>query len=224
VLTRELAATLPEAQLVGHHGGAERVRRARLSACTRREPRVGGDEEARMGSVSHSLVLNASYEPLGVVSSRRALVLVLRHKAVTLEESERVVHSASLAAPLPVVVRLTRYVRVPYRAAVPLTRRAILARDGGRCVYCGATAATIDHVVPRSRGGAHTWDNVVSACHRCNHVKADRAVADLGWRLHAPPVQPMGAAWRVLCTGRSDPRWLPYLDGHGAVGSGEASA
>ncbi len=177
-----------------------------------------------MGSGAHALVLNATYEPLGVVPSRRALVLVLGHKAIPLESSDRVLHSARVEIHLPAVVRLTRFVRVPYHGAVPLTRRAILARDGGRCVYCGASAATIDHVVPRSRGGQHSWDNVVSACHRCNHVKADRAVADLGWRLRTPPAQPTGAAWRVLGTGRSDPRWLPYLDGHGSASIGEASA
>jgi 5-methylcytosine-specific restriction endonuclease McrA len=177
-----------------------------------------------MGSAAHALVLNATYEPLGVVSSRRALMLVLAHKATAVELSDRVLHSASVDIGIPVVVRLTRFVRVPYRAAVPLTRRAILARDGGRCVYCGAGAATIDHVVPRSRGGLHTWDNVVSACHRCNHVKADRAVSELGWRLGTPPAQPTGAAWRVLGTGRCDPRWAPYLSPHGAVDVGEATA
>jgi 5-methylcytosine-specific restriction endonuclease McrA len=87
-------------------------------------------------------------------------------------------------------------------------------RDGGRCVYCGGTATSIDHVVPRSRGGRHEWGNVVSACRRCNHVKADRTVADLGWRLH-PPEEPTGTAWRILGTGRSDPRWVPYLEAYG---------
>ena len=99
------------------------------------------------------------------------------------------------------MVRLTRYVRIPYRGPVPLTRRAVFARDGGRCVYCGVPATSIDHVVPRSRGGRHEWDNVVSACRRCNHVKADRTVADLGWRLH-PPQEPTG-------TRLADPRHRP---------------
>jgi 5-methylcytosine-specific restriction endonuclease McrA len=177
-----------------------------------------------MGSGAHALVLNATYEPLCVVSARRALVLVLCHKAVSLEDSERIVHSARLQMGAPLVVRLTRFVRVPYRGGPPLTRRAILARDGGRCVYCGGHAATIDHVIPRSRGGLHAWDNVVSACHRCNHVKADRAVAELGWRLRVPPSQPAGAAWRVLGTGRSDPAWEPYLSEYGAAPAGEATA
>ena len=110
---------------------------------------------------------------------------------------------------MPVVVRLARFVKVPYRATVPLTRKAVFARDGGRCVYCGAAATSLDHVVPKSRGGPHTWENVVSACSRCNHVKADRGIAELGWRLRAVPTAPSGAAWRVVGARRVDPRWRP---------------
>jgi 5-methylcytosine-specific restriction endonuclease McrA len=160
-------------------------------------------------------VLNATYEPLCVVPARRALLLVLMHKAIAVEESDLVMHSATMAVCAPSVVRLTRFVKIPYRGPVPLTRRAVFVRDGGRCVYCGGTATSIDHVVPRSRGGRHAWDNVVSACRRCNHIKADRAVSELGWRLH-PPAEPMGTAWRILGTGRSDPRWAPYLAAYGA--------
>jgi 5-methylcytosine-specific restriction endonuclease McrA len=164
---------------------------------------------------SHALVLNATYEPIGVVSGRRALLLVLAAKAVALEPGEQVWHSASVAVPVPAVVRLTRFVKVPYRATVPLTRRGVFLRDGGRCVYCDAPATSLDHVVPRSRGGAHVWENVVSCCRRCNHIKGDRTVAELGWRLRRPPRAPSGIAWRILGTGRSDPRWIPYLDGLG---------
>jgi 5-methylcytosine-specific restriction endonuclease McrA len=159
-----------------------------------------------------ALVLNATYEPLCVVSGRRAVVLCLTSKAVSVAEGDAVMHSARAAVPVPAVVRLTRYVRVPYRATVPLTRKAVFARDGGRCVYCGAAATSLDHVVPKSRGGEHSWDNVVSACGRCNHVKADRGIAELGWRLRRPPVAPTGAAWRVVGARRPDPRWEPYLD------------
>jgi 5-methylcytosine-specific restriction endonuclease McrA len=165
--------------------------------------------------VVHALVLNATYEPLGVVAERRALLLVLARKATSLESSGRVVHSADSSVAVPAVIRLNRFVKVPHRGAVPLTRRAVFARDGGRCAYCGATASSIDHVVPRSRGGRHSWDNVVAACHRCNRMKADRSPADLGWRLRSVPAQPTGPAWRVLASGRHDPTWTPYLVGHG---------
>ena len=119
----------------------------------------------------HVLVLNASYEPLGVVPLHRALVLVLENKAVSLEESGAFMHSATVTVPAPSVVRLKRFVRVPYRGPVPLTRRALFARDGGRCMYCGGVATSVDHVIPRSRGGQHAWDNVVASCRRCNHTK-----------------------------------------------------
>jgi 5-methylcytosine-specific restriction endonuclease McrA len=163
----------------------------------------------------HTLVLNATYEPLGVVSHRRALVLVLTDKAIAVEQSGSVARSATQVLEVPSVIRLTRFVRVPHRAHVPLTRRAIFARDHGRCAYCGGTATSVDHVVPRSRGGRHVWDNVVAACARCNRVKADRSVAELGWRLRSVPRQPTGSAWRILGTGRNDPRWADYLVAHG---------
>jgi 5-methylcytosine-specific restriction endonuclease McrA len=161
---------------------------------------------------SAALVLNATYEPLCVVPSRRAVVLVLTAKAVPVAEGDGVLHSAHDELAIPAVVRLARFVKVPYRATVPLTRKAVFARDGGRCVYCGAAATSLDHVVPKSRGGPHSWDNVVSACGRCNHVKADRGIAELGWRLRRQPVAPTGAAWRVVGSRRVDPRWRPYLD------------
>jgi 5-methylcytosine-specific restriction endonuclease McrA len=161
--------------------------------------------------VPEALVLNATHEPLCVVSSRRAAVLVLAAKAVSLQDGDLVLHAERVALPIPSVVRLTRFVRVPYRAHVPITRKGILTRDSHRCVYCGAPATSLDHVVPRSRGGQHSWENVVAACGRCNHQKADRPLHELGWRIPHPPAAPTGAAWRILGSRRMDPRWLPFL-------------
>ena len=104
--------------------------------------------------MSRALVLNATYEPLGVVSDRRALILVLNNRATVVENSEVVLRYTSGEITLPAVIKLNKFVRIPYRHAVPLSRRAIFARDGGRCVYCAAPATSIDHVIPRSRGGA----------------------------------------------------------------------
>lgn len=174
--------------------------------------------------MTHTLVLNATYEPLGVVPARRALVLVLAAKAVMVADSGATVHSSRCTLEVPSVIRLVRYVRVPHRAQVPLTRRAIFARDHGRCAYCGGAATSVDHVVPRSRGGRHVWDNVVAACARCNRLKADRSVAELGWRLRSVPRQPTGSAWRILGTGRSDPSWVDYLVGHGLADAAAVSA
>ena len=170
-----------------------------------------GEDEVQGGWVADALVLNATYEPLCVVSSRRAVVLVLTGKAQAVESGDRELHSARLTMRVPTVVRLSRYVRVPYRSTVPLTRRAVFARDGGRCVYCKAPATSIDHVLPRSRGGMHVWENVVSCCRRCNHAKADQVITDLGWRMPRQPTAPTGVAWRVLGSGRMDPQWRPYL-------------
>ena len=163
------------------------------------------------GTTSATLLLNATYEPLCVVSSRRAIVLVLAEKAEPVDSAADVVHAERVSLPVPVVVRLTRFVRVPYPASVPLSRRAVFTRDGQTCVYCGGSATSIDHVVPRSRGGTHTWDNVVAACRRCNHTKADRSLAEMGWALPHPPRTPSGAAWRLLGTRTVDPRWRDWL-------------
>lgn len=165
--------------------------------------------------MSRTLVLNATYEPLGVVAERRALILVLNARATMVEDSGGVLHFAGGQISLPAVIKLNKFIRVPYRRNVPLSRRAIFARDGGKCVYCTAPATSIDHVVPRSRGGAHNWENVVSACHRCNHLKADKHLKELGWRMRSLPREPAGAAWRVLGTGRADESWLPYLEPFG---------
>jgi 5-methylcytosine-specific restriction endonuclease McrA len=187
-----------------------RVFTARYATSARATRRIGA-------MMSRTLVLNATYEPLGVVPERRALILVLNARASMVEDSGVLLHFSGGEIALPSVIKLNRFVRVPYRHAVPLSRRALFARDGGRCVYCAAPATSIDHVVPRSRGGNHTWENVVSACHRCNHAKADKQLKELGWRMRSSPRAPVGAAWRVLGTGRADATWLPYLQPYGVA-------
>ncbi len=161
--------------------------------------------------MSGALVLNATYEPLCVVPLRRAVVLVLAEKAVVVEAGDGLMRSARTAIPVPTVVRLSRYVRVPYRREVPLTRRAVLDRDRHSCAYCGTRADTIDHVRPRSRGGQHVWTNVVAACARCNHRKGNRLLAELGWHLASPPVQPPATVAVVLGWAKRDPTWQRYL-------------
>ena len=158
-----------------------------------------------------ALVLNATYEPLCVVPLRRAVVLVLAEKAVVVEAGGAVLHSERLAVPAPSVVRLARFVRVPYRRDVPLTRRAVLERDAHSCVYCARRADTIDHVRPRSRGGLHAWTNVVAACAPCNHRKGDRLLSELGWHLPNQPVQPPATVAVVMGWAVRDPSWQPYL-------------
>ena len=158
-----------------------------------------------------ALVLNATYEPLCVVPLRRAVVLVLAEKAVVVEAGSGSLHSERLVVPVPSVVRLSRFVRVPYRREIPLTRRAVLERDAHSCAYCARRADTVDHVRPRSRGGMHVWTNVVAACAPCNHRKGDRLLAELGWRLPSPPVQPSATVAVVMGWAVRDPAWRPYL-------------
>ncbi|MGH3494814.1 MAG: HNH endonuclease, partial [Sciscionella sp.] len=121
-------------------------------------------------------------------------------------------HSATTGITVPSVVRLSTYVRVPYRAKVPLTRAGVMYRDHYRCVFCDAKAETIDHVIPRSRGGDHSWQNCVACCAKCNHRKADKLLAEIGWELRSTPAAPRGPHWRLLAGVRhADPLWLPYL-------------
>lgn len=161
--------------------------------------------------MAHALVLNATYEPLCVVPLKRAVILVLAEKATILEASASTLHSERLDVPAPTVVLLSRYVRVPYRRGVPLSRRAVLQRDQHCCVYCASKAETIDHVVPRSRGGRHVWSNVVAACRRCNHRKADRLLSEIGWSLPAPPRPPAGTVALLVGYAKREPSWEPYL-------------
>lgn len=194
------------------------------------EPRVatqGGGQDVHVATWERSvwskqrvLLLNATYEPLTVVSIRRAVVLVLRERAEIIhaeDDANAVLHSVDVELPAPSVIRLRRYVRVPYRAVIPMTRAALMYRDQSRCAYCGAKATTIDHIVPRSRGGANTWDNCVACCIGCNHRKADRLLSELGWRLSVTPSAPRGRHWRLIASIKDiDPAWEPYI-GAGAA-------
>lgn len=161
--------------------------------------------------IGRSLVLNASYEPLCVVASRRALVLVLTDKAELVTGTGHVFRSARESFPEPSVVRLSNYVRVPHQARVAITRRAVFARDGHRCQYCGGQAENIDHVVPRSRGGLHDWENVVAACRKCNTRKEDRLPEEAGFVLRRPPRRPRSRVWLLAAGGDLRSEWAPYV-------------
>lgn len=158
-----------------------------------------------------TLLLNASYEPLHIVPMRRAVVLVLDGKADVVAGGGPVLHSEHLALEVPSVIRLITFVRVPFRAHLPLTRRNVVARDRGRCAYCGKKGDTVDHVVPRSRGGEHVWENVVAACGPCNGRKADRMLDELGWELGITPRAPSRWSWLARDIG-THPTWEPWLD------------
>lgn len=161
--------------------------------------------------MSRALILNATYEPLCVVPTRRALVLVLAGKAELVAATDAVFRSERAVFAEPSVVRLAYFVKVPYQTRVALNRRAVFARDGHRCQYCGGTAENIDHVVPRSKGGAHSWENVVAACRPCNTRKEDRLLHETGLTLRRLPAAPRDGVWVLAANGRVRPDWEPFL-------------
>src|SRR5579862_4247881 len=172
---------------------------------------MSASAKAAVGS-NRALVLNATFEPLGIVSSRRALLLVLATRAELVHATEAVFHAERVALPEPSVVRLARYVRVPHNRMVAVNRRTVFARDGHRCQYCGSTAESIDHVMPRSRGGLHAWDNVVAACRRCNTRKEDRLPHEAGLVLRSAPMAPRQRVWLLAMSGGAREDWAQYLD------------
>jgi 5-methylcytosine-specific restriction endonuclease McrA len=159
--------------------------------------------------MGRSLVLNASETPLAVVTARRAVVMVLKEKADVVLSNGMVFHSERLTFEAPSVVRLRRYVHVPYRPHAPLTRRAVFARDQSVCQYCSGPAENLDHVIPRSRGGLHEWENVVASCRRCNSRKENRLAHEVGLKLSRKPIAPSDGF--RLSLGRLEPEWEPYL-------------
>ena len=167
--------------------------------------------------MARALLLNASFEPLCVVSSRRAVVLVLKDKAEIVHRNGAEFRSERRAIPVPTVVRLVHFVRVPFRASAPLSRRAVFARDGHRCQYCGGAAENLDHVVPRSRSGPHSWENVVASCRSCNARKEDRLLTECGMVLRRPPKAPHATHSLIASAGPIDPDWHQYLGSAEAV-------
>lgn len=161
--------------------------------------------------MGRALVLNASYQPLCVVPIRRALVLTLKGKADVIHENGHIFRSETLEFRAPSVVRLNYFVKVPYRARESLSRRAVFVRDEFQCQYCGRPADNVDHIVPKSRGGAHTWDNVVAACRPCNSRKENRSPADVGLKLRRQPRPPHESVWIRVAVERVDPIWEQYL-------------
>lgn len=170
------------------------------------------------------LVLNASYEPLNVTTVRRAHVLVFKGKAEVIEELDEPLRSATVNFPRPHVIRLVQYVRVPRTLQRKISRRALFARDGWRCMYCGTSAGklTLDHVVPRSRGGDSVWENVVTSCAPCNMRKGNRLPEEVSMALRVKPKPPAAVLFIHLATPRIPNGWQPYLTGFGEAATATA--
>ncbi len=156
-------------------------------------------------------MLNATYEPLSVVPARRAACLVLDERADLVADDGTELHSARLTLPSPSVIRLRYMVKVPFQRRTTLSRRALFARDDFRCQYCGGFADSIDHIVPRSRGGLHEWENVAAACRPCNLRKRDRTPSEASMILARPPRAPKAHTWITVAVTRVPDEWKPYL-------------
>ena len=162
------------------------------------------------------LVLNASYEPINICAARRALVLVLKGVASAEEESIHAIHSARAAVPLPSVIRLLEYRRIPHQTRA-LSRKNILMRDRYTCQYCHRTLVsgelTLDHVVPRSRACESAWENLVACCHSCNNRKGGRTPEEAGMKLARQPrpfsLHTSRHLMRML--GNGEAQWRKYL-------------
>jgi 5-methylcytosine-specific restriction endonuclease McrA len=159
------------------------------------------------------LVLNATYEPVNICAARRALVLLFKGEALVEEQYDH--HTINLN-PLPSVIRLNRYRRVPQRRHV-VSRKNILLRDRNTCQYCAEVFSpvklTLDHVLPRSRGGKNSWENLVACCTPCNHRKADRTPEEAGMPLlHYPRPMTLHTSRHVLRSmGLDNHAWHKYL-------------
>jgi 5-methylcytosine-specific restriction endonuclease McrA len=170
--------------------------------------------QGQRGTNSRVLVLNASYEPINVCTIRRAVVLILKERAEVLERSERELHSESLTIAGPAVIRLISYVRIPRDAhSRKITRRAIFARDSWTCQYCGSArgSLTVDHVIPRSKGGSSRWDNIVTCCAPCNRRKGDRLPKHAGMHPRHAPRPPSPTIFVHVAVPRVPDAWQPYL-------------
>ncbi|MBN1320889.1 MAG: HNH endonuclease [Thermoleophilia bacterium] len=159
------------------------------------------------------LVLNSTYEPVNVCSTRRAIILLLKGRAEMVEAGGGVLRSERTSVPVPLIIRLSNYVRLPRAESRRLSRRAVLARDGYRCQYCGSTQhLTVDHIVPRSRGGTTCWENVITSCAPCNVRKGACLPSEVGMSVSRRPRPPLPGDY-VLASQRVVPdAWLPYLE------------
>ncbi|HEX2016882.1 MAG TPA: HNH endonuclease [Solirubrobacteraceae bacterium] len=159
------------------------------------------------------LVLNATYEPINVCTVRRAIVLMLKAKAELVEHAEWRLHSERTSVSRPVVIRLVSYVSVPRDAhRRKITRRAVFARDGWACQYCGAASnLTVDHVIPRSKGGASSWENIVASCAPCNRRKGDRLPRQANMHPRRTPSTPRAEIFIQVASPTIPAAWRAYL-------------
>jgi 5-methylcytosine-specific restriction endonuclease McrA len=161
------------------------------------------------------LVLNANYEPINICNYRRAIGLILSDKAIMIENGRGTIHTAKTSLPVPSVIRLQHMIRRP-RPTICFSRAEIFRRDNFTCQYCGKKTKhlTIDHIIPRSRGGSNTWDNVVTSCPSCNHRKGGKLLEDTNMKLFKPIKEPPNSIEYIFGRNLEDNHeWVLYLKG-----------
>lgn len=161
---------------------------------------------------SKVLLLNQNYEPMSVVTAKKAIILFYLQKVEIVERRDWMVRAQNVAIPLPSIVRLLCYVHIP-RKNVELSRRNILRRDNHRCQYCGTKRdpLTVDHVIPRRQGGQDSWENLVTACVKCNNKKGNRTPEQANMPLLKKPKRPHYLYFMQYLMGVSEESWKPYL-------------
>ena len=159
------------------------------------------------------LVLNLDHYPIAVVPVQKAMVLLLMEKAQQLSTYELLeIRTVSRSYSYPAVIRLAQYKHIPYKGVL-LNRANLFRRDRGQCQYCGSVKQlTIDHVIPRSKGGKTSWTNLVTACNRCNVFKGDKTLEQVGMLLRTEPFVPSLSYFLASYAERQALEWLPYLD------------
>lgn len=157
-----------------------------------------------------TLVLNASFEPLGITSATKAINKILSGKAISVDDSPKLYRAADTELAIPYVVQMTYMIHRKRRARIGFSRRGVLARDNFTCVYCGKRADTIDHVIPRAMGGENTWENCVAACAKCNNKKADSTLEKMGWSIDFVPFAPSPYVLLLNKTRPGSPTWASW--------------
>ena len=159
-----------------------------------------------------TLILNATYQPLSIASAKRSVALMLSNKINVIKTSNLELRSESSTIKIPKVAALNYYVKAPYARRVALNRENIFIRDHNICQYCGVQAESIDHIIPKSKGGKHEWQNVVAFCKRCNLIKADKDLNQTILKLIQSPLAPEGNFWiKTIIGSNPDPEWEEYL-------------
>ena len=159
-----------------------------------------------------TLILNSTFQPLSVASAKRSVALMLAKKINVIKTSKLEIRSENKIINIPKVALLTYYVKAPYARRVALNRSNIFIRDFNTCQYCGNNAESIDHIIPKSKGGLHEWSNVVACCKKCNLVKADKLLNQTILKLKNFPTKPEGNFWiKTIIGSNPDPEWKEYL-------------